>query len=96
MELAGKMQIEKSPQEISEVVRKAGTNCLISRKTVSYSFAQPYDFIPSLLASSHVSTSNPSPSLGDENGGSIIWCPRQDLKDCNKPSKPKYLQAIKA
>src|SRR5882762_9665778 len=49
LEMAGKMQSEKSPQEISKLVHQVGTNRLIARKTVSFSFAEPYDFIPSLL-----------------------------------------------
>jgi hypothetical protein len=52
-------------------------NRLLSRKTVSFSFSEPYDLIPSLLASMPISTSSistNSPSLGDENSESIIWC----------------------
>jgi hypothetical protein len=79
MELAGKMQADKSPQEIAQVVHKVGTNRLLSRKTVTFSFAEPYDFIPSLLASRHVPTLNTSPSLCDEKSQRIKWCPRQDL-----------------
>ncbi|MES1180943.1 MAG: hypothetical protein ABUL66_03680 [Verrucomicrobiota bacterium] len=51
LEMAGKSQTEKSPQEISRVVHKIGTNRLLSRKTVTFPFSEPYDFIPSLLAS---------------------------------------------
>ena len=79
LELAGKMQTEKSPQEISQVVHKVGTNRLLSRKTVTFSFAEPYDFIPSLLASRHIATPNPSPSLCDENLQSSIWCTQEEL-----------------
>jgi DNA invertase Pin-like site-specific DNA recombinase len=79
MEMAGKMQTEKSPQEISRLVHKVGTNRLLSRKTVTFSFAEPYDFIPSLLASVEASTSTTSPSLCDAKSQSIVWCPRQDL-----------------
>jgi hypothetical protein len=79
MELAGKMQTDKSPQEIAQIVRKVGTNRLLSRKTVTFSFAQPYDFIPSLLASVEASPSLTSPSLCDENLQNPKWCPRQDL-----------------
>jgi hypothetical protein len=74
LELSGKSQSEKSPQEISQVVHKVGTNRLISRKTVSFSFSEDYDFLPSLLASRRVATSNPSLSLCDENMQSSIWC----------------------
>ena len=74
LEMAGKAQIEKSPPEISQLVQKVGTNRLISRKTVTFSFSEPYDFVPSLLASRHVSTPNTLPSLGDEKSRSIVWC----------------------
>jgi hypothetical protein len=74
MELAGKMQTDKSPQEISRLVHKVGTNRLLSRKTVTFSFAEPYDFIPSLLASVEASTLNTSSSLCDEKSESIKWC----------------------
>jgi hypothetical protein len=77
--MAGKMQVEKSPQEISKIVRVTGTNRLFSRKTVSFSFAEPFNSIPSLLASRPASTLNVIPSLRDENPESPIWCPRQDL-----------------
>ena len=74
MELAGKMQTDKSPQEISQVVHKVGTNRLLSRKTVTFSLAEPYDFIPSLLASVEASPALAAPSLCDENSRSIKWC----------------------
>lgn len=74
LELAGKMQTEKSPQEIAILVHKVGTNRLLSRKTVSFSFSEPYDFTASLLASRHVSTSETSSSLCDANSQSAIWC----------------------
>jgi site-specific DNA recombinase len=74
MELAGKSQRDKSPQEISLVVHKVGTNRLLSRKTVSFSFSEDYDFVPSLLASRRIPTHNTLPSLGDEKLESPVWC----------------------
>jgi site-specific DNA recombinase len=77
LELAGKIQTDKSLQEISQVVHKVGTNRLLSRKTVSFTFSEPYDFVPSLLASlpiSAIPTSTSSSSLGDEKSESIKWC----------------------
>ena len=47
---------------------------LLSRKTVTFSFSQPYDFIPSTLASRGVATSGVTPSLCDEKPESLIWC----------------------
>ncbi|MGD1087099.1 MAG: hypothetical protein ABR955_00015 [Verrucomicrobiota bacterium] len=61
-----KSQTEKSPQEISHLIRKVGTNRLLSRKTVSFSFAEPYDFAASLLASVEASPSTTCPSLCDD------------------------------
>ncbi len=87
LEMAGKAQVEKSPQEISKIVHKVGTNRLISRKTVTFSFSEPYDFIPSLLASRPVSSATTTPSLCDENLESPIWCIRRDLNP--QPSDPK-------
>ena len=74
LELAGKVQTGKSPQEISQLVYKVGTNRLLSRKTVSFSFAEPYDFAASLLASVETSTPTTSLSLCDEKSQRIIWC----------------------
>jgi len=74
MELAGKVQTDKSPQEISQVVHTVGTNRLLSRKTVTFSFSEPYDFIPSLLASVEASTLTTSSSLCDEKSESPMWC----------------------
>jgi site-specific DNA recombinase len=65
LELAGKMQVEPSPQEISQLLHKVGTNLLLSRKTVSFSFSEPYDFVPSFLGSLDVPTLATS-SLCDE------------------------------
>jgi hypothetical protein len=79
LELAGKMQTEKSPQEISQLVHKVGTNRLLSGKTVSFSFSEPYDFIPSLLVSPQVSTLNTSSSLCDANLQNTKWCAIQGL-----------------
>jgi hypothetical protein len=49
LELAGKVQTEQSPQEIAQLLHKVGTNLLLSRKTVSMTFSEPYDFVPSFL-----------------------------------------------
>ncbi|HUC83604.1 MAG TPA: hypothetical protein VL970_00320, partial [Candidatus Acidoferrales bacterium] len=74
LEMAGKMQTDKSPQEIALLVHKVGTNRLLSRKTVSFSFSEPYDFTASLLASRHLSPSETVPSLCDANLQSPVWC----------------------
>jgi hypothetical protein len=49
-------------------------NRLLSRKTVSFSFAEPYDFAASLLASVEASPSTTCPSLCDEKSQRIKWC----------------------
>jgi hypothetical protein len=47
---------------------------LLSRKTVTFSFSEPYDFIPSILASLEASTSLTPTSLCDAKSESIKWC----------------------
>jgi len=74
LELAGKVQIEKSPQEISQLVRKVGTNRLISQKRVTFTFSEPYDFALSFLGNLHLALAD-NPSLrDDENWWSSKWC----------------------
>ena len=51
LELAGNVQTEQSPQEIARLVHKVGTNLLLSRKTVSLTFSEDYDFVASFLGS---------------------------------------------
>ena len=79
LETLGKTDFPESLPEISKQVRKIGTNRLISRKTVSFSIAAPYDFIPSLLGNSALAASISSPSRSDQNSQSQIWCAREDL-----------------
>lgn len=40
-----------SPHEIAENLRKFGTNPVLANKTVTFSFGEPYNFLPCLLAS---------------------------------------------
>ena len=51
LESIGNGKFPDSLPGIAEQVRKIGTNPCISGKKVSFSFGAPYDFIPSLLAS---------------------------------------------
>lgn len=77
--LATKAQSDRTAKGISEIVHKVGTNRLISRKTVSLSFSEPYDFIPSFLGNLNESLLA-NPSLQDNSEWwSTKWCPRQDL-----------------
>ena len=60
MEMAGRRQADKSPQKISQVVHKVGTNRHLAQNRYVFSvtfFSEPYDFIPSLLASIEASPS---------------------------------------
>jgi hypothetical protein len=41
---------------------------------VSFSFSEPYDFVPSLLAPVSVALSNSSASRSEENLERSIWC----------------------
>jgi site-specific DNA recombinase len=87
LEMAGKSQATRSPEELSQVVHKVGTNRLIARKTVSFSLSENYDFLPSLLGFRRIETSNLSLAFSEENLQSPIWCIRQDLN--LQPSDPK-------
>ena len=58
----------------SERAQVSVRNRLSSRKTVSFSLAEPYDFIPSLLGNLRVALSH-NPSLAsDQNWWSTVWC----------------------
>ncbi|MBU6431554.1 MAG: hypothetical protein KGJ58_04350 [Patescibacteria group bacterium] len=48
---AGKIASPKFLQETSDLVRKIGTNRLISEKIASWDFVPPFDFTASFLAS---------------------------------------------
>ena len=74
LEMAGKSQATKSPEELSQVVHKVGTNRLIARKTVSFSLSENYDFLPSLLGFRRLETSKPSLAFSEEKLESSIWC----------------------
>ena len=50
LELATKVQSGKSPIEVARLVRKIGTNHQISRKTVTFEFAEPYASTAQILA----------------------------------------------
>jgi hypothetical protein len=79
LETLGKTETVSDLPEISRIVQKIGTNHHISRKNVSFAFAEKYAVIPSLLASARVATSNPSLSSDDNNWWSTKWCAREDL-----------------
>jgi len=74
LETLGKTDIANNLPEISGIVRKIGTNHLLSRKNVSFSVSEDYDFIPSLLASVRVTTPNTLSSHCDQNHESSNWC----------------------
>jgi site-specific DNA recombinase len=79
LELAFKLQTGGTACEIAELIRKVGTNHLFTRKTVSFSFAEPYAFVPSLLG---VSPSRPMDAgVSHETPAvqSTTWCTREDL-----------------
>jgi site-specific DNA recombinase len=79
LETLGKSEFPESLPEISRLVQKIGTNPLISRKTVSFSFSEPYDFTLSFLRNVRVELAA-NPSLhSDKNWWSTTWCAREDL-----------------
>ena len=78
LETLGKSDSSQNLPEIAELVRKIGTNHRISRKTVSFSISEPYDFALSLLAETRIAFSA-NPSLhSDKNWWSTKWCARED------------------
>jgi len=74
LETLGKTDFPESLPEISQQVQNIGTNHLISRKTVTFSFSTPYDSIPSLLASVRVTPSDSSSPRCDLNPERQLWC----------------------
>jgi hypothetical protein len=74
LETLGKTDFQESLPDIARQVQKIGTNPLISRKTVTFSFSKPYDLVPSLLASSHVAAHPNTSSLRDAKPESTVWC----------------------
>jgi hypothetical protein len=79
LETLGKTDFAESLPEISRLVQKIGTNLLISRKTVSFSLAQPYDFVPPLLGYVRSPACEKSVVMVEGTSQSPVWCPRQDL-----------------
>ena len=79
LESAGKIQEAKSPVEISQLVRKIGTNLLIAQKKVTFDFSPPYDFASQFLAETRAALDPlPVPQLALL-GTRTNWCPGQDL-----------------
>ncbi len=78
LETLGETDFSESLSEMSKLVQKIGTNRLISRKTVTFSLSEPYDFVPSLLASVRVGSSTTLLSRSEEKSQSSNWCARRD------------------
>jgi site-specific DNA recombinase len=74
LQTLGKTETEPDFAEFAPLVQRIGTNHLISRKNVTFSFSEDYDFVPSLLASVRVASSNQSSPQGDKNWWSTKWC----------------------
>ncbi len=51
LETLGNMADAASPHDIAKLLQKIGSNPLLANKTVTFSFGEDYDFLPSLLAS---------------------------------------------
>ena len=76
LETMGKSGFAESLPQIAQQVQKIGTNPKISGKKVSFSFSEPYAFIPSLLASARIATRDLSASRSGGNDAFTVWCPR--------------------
>lgn len=78
LETLGKPETVENYPEIRQLVQKFGTNHVISRKTVTFSFSREYAFVPSLLEKIRLAGRNPSSPSGDQNHKSLEWCPGKD------------------
>ena len=76
LETLGKTETAQNYPEIRTLVQKFGTNPLISRKTVTFSFSREYDFVPSLLAKTRLAISENQSATADKNWWSTKWCSR--------------------
>lgn len=82
LEMALKVQFSKSPEEISNLVRRVGTNRYMSSKQVRFEFSEPYRSAASILALRPIPTPKNLSSRSDEIGQpdrSTIMCSREDL-----------------
>ena len=78
LESIGNTGLEASLPELARQVQKIGTNPQISGKKVTFSFSEPYDSIPKLLASVQIQPSHFAPSRSDDKSHSSMWCRGQD------------------
>lgn len=74
LQTLGKSDVSEHLSDISGLVQKIGTNRLISRKNVSFTFSEPYDFPLSLLANMRLELSNNPTLHADKNWCSTKWC----------------------
>jgi hypothetical protein len=68
-----------APQELANILKKIGTNSLLSNKTVTFSFSGNYDFLPFLLASGRAATPVPAAKRGGDFDQSFRWCAWREL-----------------
>ena len=81
LETLGTMPAPHSPQETANILRKIGTNLLLSKKTATFSFSEDYDFLPSLLASARIADQEVAAMRrGDfpQHSQSSKWCARRE------------------
>ncbi len=74
LESMGNETFPNTYSAIAEQVRKIGTNPVISGKTVSFIFSEPYASIPSILASARSATLAPQASQTGEVSAFTAWC----------------------
>ena len=75
----GKIASPKFLQEISDLVRKIGTNRLISEKIASFDFVPPFDFAASFLASRAARRGEQTSLSPSKNLQNPVWWTMQDL-----------------
>ncbi len=74
LELAAKLSIQSSPKEIADLVRKVGTNLIMTGKQVAFDFAEPYQFTASFLGNLHRQLADNPSLVHDQNWWSSNWC----------------------
>jgi ABC-type transport system substrate-binding protein len=77
LESMGNETFPNTYSAIAEQVRKIGTNPVISGKTVSFIFSEPYASIPSILASARIATPPLSASRSEEDNAFTKVCAMQ-------------------
>ncbi len=78
LELAGKIQETKRPEDIVSLIRKIGTNPRIAGKKVSFDFSEPFRFPSEILAKNRSSVTTGREAADNLLDSRLIWCALRD------------------